>query len=202
MYLCYMDESGTPDLPGNTSHYVQAGLSIPDEYRSQHDVQIERVKRRYGLEDVEVHVGWVMERYLEQQLIPGFESMPSSKRRSEVRMKRHEELLRLQRVNRKGYKQTKNNYDRTEPYVHLTLDERKQAIREVAEVISSWGVVRPFAECIDKLQFDPAIAGTSVHGQAFEQVVSRFERYLQNRQTGYGLRFTIATRPWRISTPS
>ena len=129
----------------------------------------------------------MMRKYLEQQLIPGFESMLSSKRRSEVRRKRHEELLRLQKVNRKGYKQTKKNYDRTEPYVHLTLDERKQAVREVAEVISSWGVVRLFAECINKLHFDPVIAGTSVHEQAFEQVVSRFERYLQNRQTDYGL---------------
>ena len=24
MYLCYIDESGTPDIPGNTSHYVLA----------------------------------------------------------------------------------------------------------------------------------------------------------------------------------
>ena len=32
MYLCYIDESGTPDVPGNTSHYVLAGVSIPVQY--------------------------------------------------------------------------------------------------------------------------------------------------------------------------
>jgi hypothetical protein len=29
MYLCYIDESGTSVVPGNTSHFVLAGLSIP-----------------------------------------------------------------------------------------------------------------------------------------------------------------------------
>jgi len=27
MILCYVDESGTPDIPGNTSHYILTGLS-------------------------------------------------------------------------------------------------------------------------------------------------------------------------------
>jgi hypothetical protein len=29
MYLCYIDESGTPESSGNTSHFVLAGISIP-----------------------------------------------------------------------------------------------------------------------------------------------------------------------------
>ena len=29
MYLCYIDESGTSDIPGNTSHLILAGLSLP-----------------------------------------------------------------------------------------------------------------------------------------------------------------------------
>jgi len=29
MYLCYMDESGTFRIPGNTSHFVLAGISVP-----------------------------------------------------------------------------------------------------------------------------------------------------------------------------
>ncbi len=49
MFLCYIDESGTPDIPGNTSHYVLAGLSIPDEYWKSHHVQLEEIKYAYGL---------------------------------------------------------------------------------------------------------------------------------------------------------
>jgi len=29
MYLCYVDESGTPDIPGNTSHFVLDGIFTP-----------------------------------------------------------------------------------------------------------------------------------------------------------------------------
>jgi hypothetical protein len=49
-----------------------------------------------------------------------------------------------------------------------------------------------FAECIDKLHFDPNRGGRSIDEQAFEQVVSRFEQYLVNAyeskgQKNYGL---------------
>lgn len=187
MHLCYIDESGTPDVPGNTSHYVLAGLSVPDEFWKSHHTQLERIKRNYGLENEEIHVAWMMRAYLEQRQIIDFESMNAVRRRSEVRKKRIAELLRLQKVDNKRYKQTKKNYKKTEAYVHLTHDERRQAVTDIARLISDWGVVRLFAECIDKVHFDPFLANTTVHEQAFEQIVSRFELYLQNTRSGYGL---------------
>lgn len=187
MHLCYIDESGTPDIPGNTSHYVLAGLSIPDEFWKQHHTRLEAIKRTYGLEEAEIHVAWMMRRYVEQHAISGFAEMPRERRRVEVHRSRTAELLRLQKVSRKSYRQAKKNYQKTQDYVHLTLQERQQIIRQLAELISSWGVVRLFAECIDKVHFDPGINNRTVHEQAFEQVVSRFERYLQNLDKGYGL---------------
>ena len=187
MHLCYIDESGTADVPGNTSHYILAGVSVPDEYWKQHHDQIESLKRSYRLEDAEIHVAWMMRRYPEQEAISGFHLMSDENRRSEVRKRRVAEILRLQKTNRKAVKQTKKNYEKTKAYVHLTKDERQQAIRELAKLISGWGVVRMFAECIDKVHFDPGVANSRVEEQAFEQVVSRFERYLQNRNSGYGL---------------
>jgi hypothetical protein len=165
-----------------------AGLSVPDHFWKQHHTQLETIKHNYGLGDAEIHVAWMMRTYLEQQSIVGFESMTAERRRSEIRRKRTVELLRLQKVNnRKGYQQTRKNYDKTEAYMHLTMAERRQAVTDIAELISAWGAVRLFAECIDKVHFDPAIANTTVHEQAFEQVVSRFERFLQNIQSGFGL---------------
>ena len=187
MHLCYIDESGTPDQPGNTSHYVLAGLSIPDQFWKQHHEQLESIKGQYGLEDTEIHAAWMMRKYIEQQSIPGFAWMSAERRRSEVRRRRISEMLRLQKVNARQYKQTRKNYQKTEAYIHLTLDERVQVVTDIAERISSWGVARLFAECIDKVHFDSAIAGTTVHEQAFEQIVSRFERFLRNRQSDYGL---------------
>lgn len=187
MQLCYIDESGTPDIPGNTPHYVLAGLSLPDQFWKQHNTQLEAIKTKYGLDDAEIHVAWMMRTYLEQSSIPGFESMTYVRRRSEVNKKRKAELFRLQKVNRKGFKQTRKNYRKTEAFVHLTRRERRQAVTDIAKLISSWGVARLFAECIDKVHFDPTIAKRSIHEQAFEQVVSRFEQYLKNNDEGYGL---------------
>ena len=187
MHLCYIDESGTPDISGNTSHYVLAGVSIPDQYWKSHDRQVDGIKAKYGLGEAEIHVAWMMRPYVEQQLIPGFSAMSYAERRSNVRSARTAELLRLQRVNLKQHKQTRKNYKNTEAYIHLTQQERHRVIKELAECISRWGVVRLFAECIDKVYFDPTRAGRTVDAQAFEQIVSRFEQYLQNIHSDYGL---------------
>ena len=187
MQLCYIDESGTPDVPGNTSHFVLAGISVRDKYWSQHNTQLEKIKSDYGLGEAEIHVAWMMRTYLEQESIPGFALMPYQRRRSEVSKCRRAELFRLQKENQRGFKQTRKNYRKTEANVHLTKCKRRQAVSDIAKLISEWGVVRLFAECIDKVHFDPTIANTTVHEQAFEQVVSRFEHYLRNSQSDYGL---------------
>ncbi len=179
-----MDESGTPDVPGNTSHYVLVGVSIPAENWKDCDAEIQSIKRRYDLTDQEIHVAWILRRYLEQSQIPGFEGMSRSQRRSEAQRHRTAELLRLQRVrNTNQYKQTKKNYQKTEPYTHLTFAERQQFITDVAKRLSGWTFARLFAECVDKVHFDPARAGSPIEDQAFEQIVTRFESYLHATST-------------------
>jgi len=105
-------------------------------------------------------------------------------RRAQVDSFRKAELLRLQRANNpKHYRQTKKNYRQTESYIHLTLEERRQFVVEVAQCMAGWEFARLFAECIDKVHFNQAIANKTVSEQAFEQLVSRFERYLKNTGT-------------------
>lgn len=180
MHLCYIDESGTPDIPGNTSHYILAGLSIPVEHWKNCDKDIEKIKSKYGLLNAEIHVAWMLRSYPEQREIKDFEKLPHSKRRAEVSALRTAELLRLQRVkNGKLYKQTRKNFEKTKNYIHLTHGERQKLVGEMAYVVSKWGSARLFAECIDKIHFNPTVAGKPIDEQAFEQVVSRFEHYLQ-----------------------
>ncbi|MCX7976868.1 MAG: DUF3800 domain-containing protein [Bellilinea sp.] len=181
MYLCYIDESGTSDIPGNSSHYVLAGLSIPISKWKECDRSIELIKQKYGLEFAEIHVAWMLRPYLEQNKIPNFEFLNENQRRSAVQAYRNQELLRLQKLNNsKLYRQTRKNYQKTEPYIHLTYDQRKKIITEIAETIGKWQFARLFAECVDKLHFDPTRSSHSIDEQSFEQVVSRFEKYLQN----------------------
>lgn len=181
VYFCYIDESGTPDIPGNTSHYVLAGIAIPISYWKRCEIGIAKIKRKYELQSAEVHTGWIVRKYLEQSRIPNFDSMDYAQRRYEVRKVRNAELLYLQKSqNKSHYKQTKKNFRQTESYIHLTHDERMAFIREVADLIGSWSFSRLFAECINKIHFDPARTQQSVDEQALEQLVSRFEQYMKN----------------------
>lgn len=180
MYLCYIDESGTSDIPGNTSHFILAGLSIPIWHWKDCDREIETIKKKYALGDSEIHIAWILRPYIEQTRIAGFDSLDYQRRRSQVESLRKAELLRLQRAgNPRLYKQTRKNYRQTEGYIHLSYNERRNLMTEVAQCVSEWGFARLFAECVDKVHFDPSKTTQSIDEQCFEQVVSRFEQYLQ-----------------------
>jgi hypothetical protein len=140
MYLCYVDESGTADIPGNTSHFVLAGLAIPIWHWKALDRIISEIKRRYQLQDSEIHTAWMMRKYHEQEEIRGFVQMTYGQRRRAVEELRVGKLLSLQRhANRKRYNQTKKNFAKTEPYVHLTHGERVHLLTEIARTIAGGG---------------------------------------------------------------
>jgi len=180
MYLCYIDESGTSSIPGNTSHFVLAGISIPIWHWNDCDREIGRIKQKYDLADAEIHTAWLLRRYVEQTKVENFSSLSRDRRRSEVERLRKSEVIRLQaQPNKKLYRQTKKNYLHSADYIHLTVDERKSFILDIADCVSHWGFARLFAEAIDKVYFDPQRANRSVDAQAFEQIVSRYQQYLQ-----------------------
>lgn len=179
-------------MPGNTSHYVLVGFAIPVDQWKSCDQQIEAVKSKYKLEGEEIHTAWILRNYLAQSKIKDIESLSHQQRRSQVRAYRTSELLRLQRKsNKKQYYLTKKLYLKTNSYIHLTLQERRAFIKDIADLVSKWSFTRLFAECIDKIHFDPDRSTQSIEEQAFEQVVSRFEQYLQilskNKDFNHGI---------------
>lgn len=192
MYLCYIDESGTSSIPGNTSHFVLAGIAIPIWHWNDCDREVSLVKKRYGLQHAEIHAGWILRPYSEQKNIPNFESLSYQNRKSEVEKLRRAEIFKLQKSgNPKHYQQTKKNFNKTKDYIHLTFQERQSFILDVAQCIANWGFARLFAECVDKVHFDPGKSRYSLDEQTFDQIVSRFEQYLKliggKQQKNYGL---------------
>jgi hypothetical protein len=182
MYLCYIDESGTSAVPGNTSHFILAGLAIPIEKWKYCDIAVTRIKKKYQILNSEIHTAWMLRAYLAQSKIPDFEKLSHEQRRYEVTKYRNTELLRLQKSNPKLHKQSKKNFKKTEDYIHLTFKERKNFIIDISKEISKWRFSRLFAECIDKIYFNPhKNNGNSIDEQAFEQITSRFETFLKNR---------------------
>jgi hypothetical protein len=193
MYLCYVDESGTPEVPGTTSHYILAGLSVPIYHWKTCEEEVNQVKARYGMSGCEIHTGWLIRKYPEQAKIVGFDTLPYINKRTQVEALQRAELIRLQSNSsfQKKLKQTKKNYNQTKDYIHLTFAERKQFVMDIAQTIGNWGFSRLFAECIDKIFYDPKRAPNTVDEQAFEQIISRFQAYLVNSesdgQKNYGL---------------
>lgn len=179
MQLCYIDESGTSQIPGNTSHFVLAGLAIPIWQWNNCDRNIFAIKKRYKIQSAELHTAWILRPYPEQRAVPDFDTLDHDKRAYEVTALRNAELLRLQRTSVKQYYQTRKNYLKTKDYIHLNFTERKALIKEVAQCVAGWGFARLFAEVVDKIHFDPIRASSPLDEQAFEQVVSRFETYLR-----------------------
>lgn len=180
MHLCYLDESGTPEIPGSTSHYVLAGLSIPIWHWRTCDRDIGAIRRQYAVETQELHIGWMLRSYPEQAKIPKFEEMTFFERGQAVEQWRRSELLRLQRASDgKRYRATKKLFRKTQAFVHLTRAQRNSLVRDVAQRVSRWGFARLFAECVDKVNFRPTNVAHSPDIEALEQVVSRFEHYLR-----------------------
>lgn len=180
MYLCYLDESGTPHIPDNTSHFVLAGIAVPvwNWKDCEHDIGI--VKRKFNIENSEIHAAWILRSLSSQYKITDFGNLGYDQRRYEVQKLRDANRLSLQKSGRsKRYPQARKNYRKTEAYIHLTHDERVTLITQVAQIVAGWGFARLFAECVDKLHFDPVRAPITVDEQAFEQVVSRLETFLQ-----------------------
>jgi hypothetical protein len=89
-------------------------------------------------------------------------------------------ILKLQKSKNKNlYTQIKKNYKQTNNYIHLSYNERVDCIRELADQINKFTFIRIFAECIDKTFWDVSRTPLSVDEHAFEQVVTRFETYIQ-----------------------
>jgi hypothetical protein len=125
----------------------------------------------------------MIRKYLEQSRIPHFNTLSWADRRTAVERERNTYLLQLQKTGQhKTYRQHKKNYAHTHSYIHLTANERLDAVREVAQCVATWGYARLFAECINKLHFDPARYNGTLDEQAFEQLVSRFEQYLESTE--------------------
>ena len=179
MYLCYIDESGVPEIGRGTSHFVLVGLSIEAWDWKRQDRAVSAIKNKYGLANTEVHTGWMTRRYLEQERIPDFDKLSWADRRTQSKAAREDHLLKVAAT--KGPREAqplRKTYRKSECYTHLTLDERMAFLRELADLIGGWGNTRLFCDSIDKTSFGAIPPLIPPREEAFTQVVNRFERFL------------------------
>jgi hypothetical protein len=180
MYFCYLDESGTPQLEAQTSHFILLGLAIPAAAWHVMDRRVNAIKARYGLTDIEVHTGYIARRFPEQEHIPNFDKLDAIQRRAAVHAERRKSLIKAAAVkSMHRLKALKKSYAKTADYVHLSHKQRIQLLQALADEIGSWKTARLFAEAVDKTAVPP---GTDIFEKSFEQLVTRFHAFLINRE--------------------
>ena len=173
MYFLYIDESGS-----NTSHFVLLGIAIHASSWRDKMKQISFIKDRYDLGGKEIHAGWLSRRYLEQERISDFESLNRVDRRAAVEKERKASLVHISALGSpQKLRSTKKTFEKTKHYIHLTLDERKALLRELADLIGSWTDCRLFAEAMDKRTYN---LPKTPFEEGFTAVVSRFHYFLDN----------------------
>lgn len=172
MYICYLDESGTPESGSSTDHFVLLGMAIHADTWKAKDAQVDALKMKYGLQDQEVHTAWMVRDYPEQAHVPDFDTLDWDARRRATLAVRTMNLARPRKNTQQ--KELLKNYRKTEAYTHLSRKERIALVRELADLVGSWNDVRLFAEAQAK-QRTPGIDHYTV---AFEQIVTRFNTYL------------------------
>lgn len=189
LYICYLDESGIVDLSAGTTHYVFVGLAIPIEAWQSKDAEVATVKAQYELQDVEIHTGWMTRRYLEQERISNFAGMSRIQRRQAWERERDATLIRIAATRtEKALQEAKKNFRKTEPYAHLTRDERVEMLTRLTTLIGSWYDSRLFFEAGEKSAYRGRTDLPPIEEESFTQVVSRFQFFLTNRGRSLGRR--------------
>lgn len=181
MYLCYLDESGTVEKGGNTGTFVLVGMAVPADSWKAKDLQASAIKTKYGLAEAEIHTAWLLRDYPEQRVVPDFIKLDWEARRKAVLAARTLNLARV--ATRKATRDLARDYRKTQHYVHLTRDERRAFVLEVAKLLNSWNDIRVFADAHSKKH----TVGVNHFDIAFEQVVTRFNTFLTRTGSNLGL---------------
>jgi hypothetical protein len=186
MFLLYMDESGvTQRHPTQTSHYVMIGMAVHVGTWFALTQRVRGLKKSYALdgntEALELHAAWMLRAYQEQSLIPNFEQLSFRARRDAVMQWREEhKRTTWPSLDKRALDQAKKAFRRTEPYVHLTRNEREELYSQALErVCSHRRGVTLFGEAIEKQQLPP---GVDAAEEAFGKLVKRFEDFLQDHE--------------------
>lgn len=186
MYLLYLDASGTPELQDrNSKHYVLLGLCMHEKSWFGLDKRLQSVKQRYCFpgqnpEEFEIHVKQFACTINEQNLIPNFESLSWTDRRQRVLEEQNKKIDAEPTSDKKRARRDK--YKGTAPFVHLSRRERSQLLEDAIDIIAGYdGKIRLFAEAIDKSHPNVVAGEIDPCEQAFTQVVSRFDRFLQKK---------------------
>lgn len=179
MYLLYLDASGTPGV-GDTAHgnFVLLGVSFHEGNWFALERRVAALKAKYEFPGVplELHCLAICSSINEQKEVPDFESLPHAARRAEVLALREKKLAAKAPEQRAT---ARTRYRETEAVIHLSRGERSRLYEDALDLVGTHQEIRLFAEVVNKQHLLRASGVSNAVGPAFEQVLSRFDVFLQ-----------------------
>ncbi len=181
MFLLYTDASGTPELADNSLHYVLLGVCVHEGTWFGLNKRVERLKTRYCSPGTtfELHCAEFAIQIREQEQIANFADLSWSDTRNAVMQIRQQRLDAAHSSEERS--RLREKFKRTASYVHLTRAERSRLLEDTLDLVGSHEGVRLFAEAVSKRHAGVVSGSVNPLSQAFEQVVSRFDTFLQRR---------------------
>ncbi|MCE9534766.1 MAG: DUF3800 domain-containing protein [Planctomycetes bacterium] len=182
MYLLYTDASGTPQLSDvNSRHYVLVGLGMHEGTWFALNKRLNRLKGSYCEtgRDFELHAAQFACSINEQNEDPNFGDLSWTDRRSAVTAIRVRKIAA--ETTPEGKRSRREKYKRTEPFIHLTRQERSRLLEDALHLVSGHTGIVLFGEAISKSHPGVTAATKDPVHQAFEQVLSRFDAFLKRK---------------------
>jgi hypothetical protein len=181
MYLLYADVSGTAELQDNSKHYVLLGVCMHEGSWFGLNKRIQNLKARYCPtgQSFELHAKQFTGGISEQDEIPHFAEMSWTDRRDHVLQYRRSRINAL--TNSDERSRLRKKYRITEPFIHLARPERSRLLEDALDLVAGHGGIRLFSEAISKSHPGVITGEIDPVKQAFEQVVARFDAFLQMR---------------------
>lgn len=116
----------------------------------------------------------------EQEQIKDFEDLDWSSRREKVLQLRKQ---KLDEVSGSDRKEKLKKFKQTDPFIHLTRLERTKLLEDALDLVGEHEGLRLFGEAISKSHPKVLTGQIDPVKQAFEQVVTRFDSFLQRRHS-------------------
>ncbi len=186
MYLLYTDASGTPEPQDQSREYAIVGVALPASAWAEFDLKVVAIKKEYGLVQTraELHAKDFCVSFPEQDEIADFQNLGWNDRRSALQEVRAKKLANKMSDEKRARRV--RTYRATLPFVHLTRAERSALFEKVLDVVGGYESLVLFGEVVRK-----ADAKDDIVGQAFTQLVSRFDTFLERRNMA-GRRWLVA----------
>ena len=169
MFLCFVDEPGSPTSRDPKEVYVLAGVVVPASSSRVLEESVDRLKTEYGFERAEVHTAVLYDNYPVQDQIPGFHLLGWSDRIRALGQEWEKAPRTAEQCKR---------WEKRLPYRHLTRVERIRFLTQLGALLCDF----PNSRIIVRAWSLERLPGKGADGPwacCFVDIMNAFQSFLE-----------------------